>query len=653
MLKPGQHSIDASRSAADTPRGAPILVWAAEAQLPPERGNIVLWQGAARAAGVRSITEYIDIHAEEIRRRYLAWSYEFGETCVLGRMLRERFKLSDGTSFWWHSVFIEQSSWKLDSLETMLKLFAFELLLEREEPAELTFAGSDRGVHLVLRAICRRRVIRYHWAKRSRRKVFTLRAMVRGLPRLMHGLMAIAYFASIRLALRRPPRPAPIFPAGRVLICGPFANHNATRHGGSDFRSRFWGTLPEMLAQDGHEVHWLHYLYAHDKVPTAWEARKILQRLNESSTPAAAHSFVESYLPIRGIAVIFAKWLAIAAESLIVGLCLRRKFANDSGDTYWPLIRDDWAKTFRGFGCVQNLFYDECFDRALQASGRYDECLYLMENQGWERALARAWHKHDQGRLTGVAHSTVRFWDLRYHCDPRRYDRGYRERLPGPDCVALNGRAARDEYLATCAAREPVADCEALRYLHLVPAAPRDLDELNRGGAVRLLLLGDYTKDRTDALLHVAAGVRGRTSRPLEVWVKPHPGCPIDALRYPESVFRIVNEPVAALVSSVHLVLASNTTSAALEAYVCGGRVLVLDDRSGVNYSPLLRVQGVSFVGDRDDLCRAIDGLDSSARENRRQTDGFFNIDPNLPSWRRYFEAGRADRRTVGAVTTD
>src|SRR4029077_13838520 len=104
---------------------------------------------------------------------------------------------------------------------------------------------------------------------------------------------------------------------------------------------------------------------------------------------------------------------------------------------------------------------------------------------------------------------------------------------------------------------------------------------------------------------------------------------------------RIVNDPVAGLVSSAHLVLASNTTSAALEAYVSGGRLLVLDDRSGVNYSPLGGVPGVSFVRDADDVCSAIEALDPGAREHQRQTDGFFTIDPDLPRWRRYFDAER------------
>lgn len=621
---------------------ASMLLWAVDGGPTHGDGNVILWEGVAGAPGVRSLTEYIEIHAEEIRRRYLAWSYDLGEASVFGRRLRDRFCLADGTSFWWLSTFVEQSTWKQHSLETLLKLFALQLLFEQEAPTELSFTGADRAVHLVLRAICRRRGIRYRWSRAARKRSFAWHAAVRGLPRLVQGFLAFAYFAWMRLALRGPPRAVATGSTARVMICGPFANHNATALRGSGFVSRYWGTLPHSLGQDGFKVDWLHYFYAHDAVSTPLRAYQVLRRIRAESSRDAGHSFVESYLPLLSLGTIFVKWLAIAAESFLVGLSLWTRFTEDPSESYWPVIRDDWARSFRGFGCVQNLFYYRCFDRVLKVTGPYDECIYLMENQSWERALARAWRKHQGGRLTGVAHSTVRFWDLRYHCDPRRYGTDYRSHLPAPDCVALNGPMAREEYLKTCPEREPIADCEALRYLHLVSATPRDLGDLAQGGALSILVLGDYTQDRTDALIRVAEGARSRTRVSLELWVKPHPGCPIDPLRYPRSALRIVNDPVAGLVSSAHLVLASNTTSAALEAFVCGGRVLVLDDRRGVNYSPLRCVPGVSFIHDADDLRRAIESLGPGEHDERRRTEGFFTIDPALPNWRRYFDFGRS-----------
>lgn len=640
MPQAGEHARDASRSAS----GAALLLWAAADPAPPHHGNILLWQGAAIGEGVRSITEYLDTHADEVRRRYLAWSHDFSEMPVLGRRLCDRFVLADGTSFWWQSLFVEHSTWKQRSLETLLKLIALDLLLEREGPTSLDFAGSDRGVDRVLRILCRSHGVRYTWSRVRPKRPRQPRSLVRSLPRLVQGLMAIVYFLTVRLrlgmAVPLPPgvqaaRSGSAGAAGRVVICGPFANHNATSRGGVEFDSRFWGPLPQALVQAGYEVHWLHFFHAHDKVPDAREARNLLQRINEGG--AGAHSFVESSLPVGAIVWVLGRWVAIAAESLLVGWCLRRKFAKNPLARYWPVIRDDWAKAFRGFDCVHSLFYGDCFEWALRTAAKFDEGLYLMENQAWERGLARAWHRHGHGRLTGVAHSTVRFWDLRYQCDPRRYGREYGGRLFGPDWVALNGRVAREEYLATCPVREPIAECEALRYLHLVPGNPRDLSELAHGGALRILVLGDYTRERTNAMLQVVTGVLGKPRLTLEILVKPHPQCPIDPLLLQTAGLRIVNDPVADLVSTAHLVLASNTTSAALEAYVSGGRVLVLDDRSGVNYSPLRGMKDVSFIRDADDLLRSIEALEPGTREIPRQTDGFFNNDPSLSGWRRYF----------------
>jgi surface carbohydrate biosynthesis protein (TIGR04326 family) len=641
----------ANQPLTDGVRGAVLMLWAAAPRGVPQHGNLLLWQGAAREAGVRSLAEYIDANAGEIRRRYLAWSFDLGELRIAGRRLCERFALAGGMSFWWYSPFVEQSTWKQRSLESLLRVFALELLLEREKPAELVFAGADRRLSRVLEDICRRRGIRYRWMRLGGSPVMSARRGLRALPRLVHGLLALGYFTAIRVALGRAPQPQPSAGARRVLICGAFANHNAGESAAGEFNSRFWGTLPAALRRDGYDVQWLHYFYAHDRVPNAQCARRILERINARSRHAAAHRCVESYLPLPALVGIFGRWTAIAAESLLIGWHLRRSFARGEHAIHWPLIGDDWAKAFRGFDCVQNLFHAACFERALAVGAKYDECIYLMENQGWERALARAWHAHGHGRLTGVAHSTVRFWDLRYHCDPRRYQGAWCEGLPGPDCVALNGRAAREAYLATCAPRETILDCEALRYLHLVPGIPRDLRELGRGTALTILVLGDYTRERTQALLQVAQGVRAKAGARIDIRVKPHPGCPLDAAAASAAGLTVADDPVAALVSSAHLVLASNTTSAALEAYVCGGRLLVLDDCSGVNYSPLRGVPGVAFVRDVQAVCGVIGSLDPDAREPARQVDAFFNIDADLPRWRHYFDPRQRPAGALGRAT--
>lgn len=620
---------------ANRPRGGGVvLLWQGAPEDAPGEEGLVLWQGAAHRTGVLSLTEYLDRHAEAIRRRYLAWAQDLGETRIMGRRLRERFIIAGDESLWTYSLFVELSKWNLRSMDRMLKVMAFELLLAERAPESVTFAGSDADLNRVLRGLCRHLRIGYQWIRLPRERSTARRPLRRMLPEVVRGLFAQAYFFLARLELPRPATPDST-DALRVLICTPFFNHNADQHDAREFTSRYWATLPRLLVQSGRRVHWLHLFYRHAKIPSARAAGEVLRRIQRDSAGSGSHSFVEAYVPLTAFLGIFGCWCRFVLESLLVGMQLRARFARNPCESFWPLLRSDWASAFRGVDCVISLVYAQSFDWALRSLPHQDEGILLMENQGWERSLARAWRVHRHGRLAGVPHSTIRFWDLRYHCDPRRYATQHRGFLPGPSVVILNGQAAKGEYLATSSVRENLVDCEALRYLHLRQGTPR---EVNRQGALRLLVLSDYLLESTDELLRLVGSAQRIVRAPLQVSVKPHPNCPISLRRYAGIELRVVDEAVPQLVPGADLVLTSNDTSAAVDAYVGGGRILVYDDCRGVNFSPLRHIQGVTFVHNALDLATAIDKLwEGEGDHTHHQAREFFNIDTRLALWRRYF----------------
>ena len=625
--------------------GTPMLLWAGPASAAPEHPNLVIWEGAATRPGMRTMAEVIEAHADAVRNRYLAWTHDFGEVRVFGRPLRERFRFDRDASLWSQSVFVEQSTWRQRSLDPLIKLFALERLVQEEQPRALCFASADSALADALRRLCRDFRIDYSVRALPRQRATASHSLVRALPYFLQGFAALGYFAWSRWPLRGKQPSVRVSQSGRrVLICGPFFNPSGEDAAFGALDSPYWTTLPATLAQEGYSIHWLHYFYVHDRVKDARQARAILQQLNQAGNNGT-HACVDSYLTVGALAKIAGRWLKIALESIVVGLMLRRRFVHASWEHCWPLLRADWARTLRGFGSVENLFFAECFDRALQRLPRQDECIYLMENQGWERALCRAWRRRGHGRLAAVAHSTLRYWDLRYHCDARRYETAYRERLPHADVVVVNGLAARREYLATCSQREQVVECEALRYLHLKAGTPRPL-ESGAGAVLRLLVLGDYTETRTRVMLQLVAQTCANSAG-IVVWVKPHPVCPVDPTMYGFDI-KVVNRAVAELVPEAHLVLASNTTSAAVDAYVSGGRVLVHDDQSGVNFSPLRGVSGAVFIRNAADLSAAIAAVRADSGTRLVQTRDFFHIDPGLARWRRYFGGTTADRHNEG-----
>ena len=607
----------------------------AETDEVPAGASALLWQGTPRQPTVRSLTAYLEEHASEVRRRYLAWAYELGQTVIRGRRLCERFIVPGSGSFWALSLFVEQSTWKQRSLQTIVKLLALLLLLERERPATLNFRGADGDLSRVLEALCRERNIEYTYSRSSVTYRSGARTLRGRLPRPLIGLGAQFYFLVRWLRLRRAVSPGYSEHRDRrsLLICAPFFNHNADQRSGRQFTSRYWGALPQLLTQSGLEVSWLHTFYPHHQVPSAAAAARIIRLINAESPAVGRQSLVDAHPRLSDFPRIFVRWLGLMCESLRVGASLRARFRRRAQESFWPLIRRDWANAFRGGECVATLFCAQAFDRALQQMPHQEEGIYLMENQGWERALIRAWGKHGHGRLAGVAHSTVRFWDLRYHCDPRVYDSGG-DFLPRPQVVVLNGEVARNEYLATSRLREQLIDCEALRYLHLRPCSPRPL---RRDEPLRVLVLTDFMPEATRLMLKIVNEATAAARLPLEVWVKPHPNCPVDPAQFPASKMRVVDGPVALLCCEAHMVLASNTTSAAVDAYATGSRIAIFDDRTGVNFSPLRGISGVSFVHGATELHAVIEALRPGDSVPPRRTASFFHIEPDLRRWRSYF----------------
>jgi surface carbohydrate biosynthesis protein (TIGR04326 family) len=168
-----------------------LLVWAIAAQEPALHSNAILWSGRVRRGGVRSLVDYLETHADEMRARYLAWVQDFGDIRVFGRPLCERFRLSARASFWAHAVFVEQSLWKQASMEPLLKLFALERILRMERPAAVELVGADRKLAAALKSLCERSGIEFSWHRLRATEPIKYRGFLRSLPRIVQGMLAV------------------------------------------------------------------------------------------------------------------------------------------------------------------------------------------------------------------------------------------------------------------------------------------------------------------------------------------------------------------------------------------------------------------------------------------------------------------------------
>lgn len=262
--------------------------------------------------------------------------------------------------------------------------------------------------------------------------------------------------------------------------------------------------------------------------------------------------------------------------------------------------------------------------------------VYLQENQGWEFGFLDAWKSSSHGKVVGVPHSTVRYWDLRYFFDPRCYARDAENPMPMPDHVAINGPAAMQAYKGGGYPGQDLIEVEALRYLYLAThvgrTTPGKCSDKRRG--IRLLVLGDYTARNTSMQMRLLEGAARDLPRDTVVIVKPHPACPIDPGEYPKLNVSLTSEPIGDLLPHCDVAYASAVTSAAVDAYCAGVPVISVHDSETLNLSPLRGLREIQFVATSEELASAVERAATSGGCIANQGNLFF-LDDTLPRWQK------------------
>jgi surface carbohydrate biosynthesis protein (TIGR04326 family) len=389
--------------------------------------------------------------------------------------------------------------------------------------------------------------------------------------------------------------------------------------------------LPKTLAAEGIAMNWIHSLVLAPAIASEADALRLAKELNRSAEADGYHVFIDSFLSVR--TVLRALWLWLHALLRTTSLRTRSDFFGCAGSSVslWPFLRKDWWSSLYGVDAIQNCLWLALFDRIAETLPKQSLGLYLCENQSWEFALIYAWRRHDHGRLIGVAHSSIRFWDMRYFFDSRLNDRGDCQVPLRPDHLAVNGAEARAILNAAGQDMRQVVDVEALRYLYLSNSQMADRSA-NMDFTIRLLVIGDIDVTKTKRMIELVASVRALLGRPLWVTFKPHPASPLEGLSL-GSDCHVTDRPIGETLAEQDFILCGNTTTGALDCWVGGIPILIMLDDADFNLSPLRGHENAVFIDGEEELAAALMSS-MTVVDVAGGAGNLFWLDADLPRWR-------------------
>lgn len=601
-------------------------------------GLVYTWNGYTETSKKSSILKYAEDHSDDLKDKYLEFTHDIGEYIFEGKKIRDYLKIED-CSLWWMSLISEKNPWRSPQIIDCIKVMAIEKIVEEKSPSKIILLIDNQNLKRVLNDFCKKININFLFVPNKNKKIksFTFADSFSKFFNIILGFCYLTYYFITRWKLKD--KSIDIrFIKDSVFFSSYFYNLDIMKSNKGEYYSRQWEELPKLLNNMGHKtIHIENYVKSPD-INKASRAKELINVFN-AEKELKKHVFLDQYLSVRNYVFILRKYIKIISRPINYKAIRKAFKVKNSNINLWPLIKDDWFSSFSGKTTISNLMYINLFNNHLQNMSYQKLGFYLCENIGWERALIHAWKKNGHGTLIAVPHSTIRYWDLRYFQDKRISKSPSKYSQPVPDYYALNGDQAYNFFLENKISSRDLLKVEALRYQFLnnfISENQNKNNYKNNFKDTKMLILGDFTKNQTHLMLRQLELLITTHKFNLNLTLKPHPLCVINILDYPLLKLSITHKPLQHCANDFNVIFSSNTTSASLECFLMGKKVIIFLDENNLNFSPLRGLKEVSFVNDYSELFNEL--TSNTDNQDFCNNKNFFWINKDLKRWKKIID---------------
>lgn len=586
---------------------------------------------------VFSIPEMVEKNGIQLRSKYLAWIYELGNTQVGGKNIVDHLQIRSGFSFWWMSYFGQKANLLTNtSINDAIKALALRDLLIEHKVNSVLLVSSNSQLADCISVLCKKQKIEFKWQVINiEKRNSNFKKIYESLFPSFKAIIYLIWYVSRMwpLAFQKKTKKNSLMAThnAEVMFSDIFFYLDDSSLIGSRFSSGYWGGLVKKIAEWGIKTNWIHNYFRHSKLPSPSKAVKLTRKLSTSSNGLEFHKLTEQFFTFSSIFQVLIDYIKLRKKFYKLKKLTSKKLESENC-FLWTLQANEWVDSICGKEAIKSCITISLIERAVGSLPHQKLGIYIQENQPWEMALIHMWRAFGHGSLIGTPNSTVRFWDLRYYYDPRIFIENISCFMPLPDFIAVNGEVAKSNLLQSGYPKNRIKEVEALRYSYLSKFNKKSYHEINKNKYKIVLVCGDFREDSTLKLLLQLQSAEAFSPTNNVYIFKPHPSCKINYSNRVSIKLKQSNDPLIDLLSFSDIVLTSNITAAAVDAYCLGIPIIQILDESGPNLSPLRGMSNVAFVSTYKDMANE---LNKKIKIERNFLQNYFFLDDSLPRWKK------------------
>lgn len=596
------------------------------------------WDGLMTENGAISLPDYIEKNADRLRGKFIDFIHEMGELNLNGYKVNNELLTYKGYSLWWMSTLVEKNLVKTPEISDCIKMFALEEILVENKIRELNLYATNLALIKSIKDLSQRLGIKLIVNKFREQKPLLL-LIRQQFPALLKGLIYL--FNQYRIYRIGYSKQFDNWhsESRQIFVFSHFINFELPNDENKSIYSRYWVTLPNLLNKYKIKMTFLNHFYFTEHVRTVNEGVQLLKKINNNSTKhGEIHHCVPLFLSKKNVVRVLFKYLLIHLRSYRISKAEKIFIPVNSSLNFWYLLKGDWRNSMLGTVLVENLLFIEAIENFFQKLPEQRLGLYLQENNGWERAFIHAWKKYQKSELIGVAHTVIRYWDLRYYEHKNAFlSEGNESGIPLPNYIAINGPVAENMLLKTGYPQNAIIQVEALRYLS-IPVENFQKPVEHSDNYINVLVCGDIDIASTSEMLlslKFFIDNRKESNPEFRFTYKSHPVNDLTLHSFGLEHVQVTTKKISDIISNYDVAIVTDSTTAGVEAYLAGLDVIVFSYAKRLNFSPLRNIKNVHFASNSKQLKDCLNIMPVSA--NIKDREQFFWSDPELPKWNQLF----------------
>ena len=591
-----------------------------------------------------SIPAYIEENSLEIRESYLRFVYEFGNTVIGKKTIISHLGITSNFSLWWTTLVAQKCNYlKSPQIDNIIKFLSFQRWCKNKEIGHIQLNTRNHDLIKSFEKFCTEKNIKFtfltpagekikieHSRSADKEKKLSTR-VYRIMPNFFQALAWFIFYLAEHWNLKGVNLDKWKDTSNSITMMSFLVNLDEKQLKMGKHSSAYWGPVPELLHHNNQKINWIHIYEKNSHVPNTHEASsKIIEFTNSSKD---IHVLLETFLSFKILFKTLQDWIKV----IKVGLSLRNTFDDSiANNALLPLLKKDWNTSIFGQEALKNIINFHLLNSALNYLPKQRLGLLLTEYQPQEISFMHCFKKNHHQNLVACAHSTLRFWDLRYHFDKNIFSDNSQYIMPMPDKLTVNGMSMYKSLSDSNFPVEKMFHVEAQRYLYLENLSIDQsikYDPLNNL-PLKLLVMGDYSMANNIQLLECLQNALLIDNFEIDITFKHHPACPIEPQDFPDINFNQTDESMKELLPKFNIVYTSNPTSASIDAIFSGKPVISIVDPKKLNLSPLRNQPGAFFACSPEELCFILKNFNSLLNDDFHNIKStFFNLDSSLPLW--------------------